>query len=626
MNVFTKLRALRALGLRNVVRVGWYRLRLRLGIHPVQRISATVSARPFFRMPVKARLSSLPVNRQWQDAPCYFGWFSVAGRGCPDWFLNPFNGKRFAEVARPWWTIPDFNREVGDIKTIWEASRFDWVIGFAQQAAQGDAEALDKLNRWLADWSEKNPPYNGPNWKCGQEASIRVMHLAMAALLLEQVDSPLPALQALIRAHLLRIAPTIGYAMAQNNNHGTSEAAALFIGGSWLARLGDKQGRRWALKGRKWLDERARMLIEADGSFSQYSANYHRVMLDTYGMAEIWRRKLSRPAFSALLYERLGKASQWLFALTNADTGDAPNLGANDGARLLPLTETDYRDYRPAVQLSMVLFCDDRAYEGDGSWNVPLQWLGIPLPHGFAKRPDSQHFIQGGYCALRSQDAFALLRYPRFRFRPSHADALHVDFWLGGANVLRDGGSFSYADDEANAYFKGTVSHNTIQFDDRDQMPRLGRFLFGEWLETEQIEPLKTVDGEVSAGAGYRDWKGARHHRMCRLTAGGLCVVDEISGVAQKAVLRWRLMPGDWEVKGRSVSNGRITVTVSSNSGVKISRFELMQGRESRYYLQETVLPVLEVEVNAPGTLETVVDFGVRRPGAALVAELKLGV
>jgi hypothetical protein len=40
--------------------------------------------------------------------------------------------------------------------------------------------------------------------------------------------------------------------------------------------------------------------------------------------------------------------------------------------------------------------------------------------------------------------AFTLLRYPRFRFRPSQADALHVDLWAGGcwpgAGIIRGKG------------------------------------------------------------------------------------------------------------------------------------------------------------------------------------------
>ena len=42
----------------------------------------------------------------------------------------------------------------------------------------------------------------------------------------------------------------------------------------------------------------------------------------------------------------------------------------------------------------------------------------------------------------------AMLRYPRFRYRPGHADALHLDLWLGDRNILRDGGTYSYNADE----------------------------------------------------------------------------------------------------------------------------------------------------------------------------------
>src|SRR6185503_7196639 len=109
-----------------------------------------------------------------------------------------------------------------------------------------------RLNHWLSDWSVTNPPYHGPNWKCGQEASIRVMHLLVGAILLGQAHAPEPGLVALVAAHLQRIAPTMSYAIGQQNNHGTSEAAALFAGGDFLARAGDARGLRWSALGRHW--------------------------------------------------------------------------------------------------------------------------------------------------------------------------------------------------------------------------------------------------------------------------------------------------------------------------------------------------------------------------------------
>lgn len=581
-----------ALGIPNLARVLGYRLGVKLGINPVRRIQATLpTGKDFFApfSPCEGRVGDGGEFPQ-HHAP-------------PNWHQNPFNGVT-ATTNLPWWQIPDFDPKLGDIKTVWEASRFDWAIQFAQQAAQGNETALDNLNHWLSDWCTNNPAYYGVNWKCGQEASIRVMHLAFAALLLQQHQQASPALQTLIKAHLQRIAPTIHYAIAQDNNHGTSEAAALFIGGSWLSKLGHNTGLKWQNLGRKWLENRAKRLIEVDGSFSQYSVNYHRVMLDTYSMAEHWRQCLNLPYFSATLYQQLQRATQWLYHMVQTETGDTPNLGANDGARLLPLSDTDYRDYRPSVQLAMALFCQQNAYGKDGSWNEPLHWLNIPVPQQQAKLPQSIHFPDGGYGILRKGNTSVLFRYPNFRFRPSQADALHVDLWQEGGNLLRDGGSYSYnTSEKISSYFGGTASHNTIQFDDRDQMPRLSRFLFGDWLKAQDIIHLHETDDTIRFGAGYRDSQKAYQHRTISLSSQRLIVTDKVTNFKHKAVLRWRLLPGEWQVNDSAIINDKYQITIESTA--PIIRIEIIQGWESRYYLKKTPLPVLEVEVQQAGELRT---------------------
>jgi hypothetical protein len=522
----------------------------------------------------------------------------------PDWLANPFTGQRVAAPERGWWQIPDFDPAVGDIKLIWELSRMDWVLAFAQHAHNGDEYALARLNDWLADWCICNPPYCGPNWKCGQEASIRVMHLAMAAMILGQVQQPVPALSDLVRLHLQRIAPTVQYAMAQDNNHGTSEAAALYIGGGWLAALGVTEGVRWQQIGRRWLENRAARLIGPDGSFSQYSLNYHRVMLDTFCMAEVWRRHMALPAFSKLWCERALAATQWLHHIVNPFNGDGPNLGANDGARLLQLTDSAYRDYRPSVQLAMALFADQRAYAQDGRWNHLLHWLGVMVPQAVAPPPGSRVANDGGFAVLQRGAAMAMLRYPRFRFRPSQADALHLDLWLEGENLLRDAGSYSYNNEPLWLnYFGGTASHNTVQFDDRDQMPRLSRFLFGNWLKTSFIEQLTVDEQTTHFAAGYRDDHQPSHRRRVSLGHSHLRVVDELSGFSRKAVLRWRVAPGDWRLAGTSLTNSVHVLTVQAS--MPIVRCELVEGWESLHYLEKTPVPVLEVEINQPGRLTT---------------------
>ena len=598
-----KIKTAWSLGPVNIFYVMLHRLKAKTGLDVTRRLHASIPVGLFFT-PVETIKSDLVASKDWQTSALYFGWWlRPITDSPPDWHQNPMNQERVAAEQR-WWELPDFDVRVGDIKLVWEASRFNWILVFSQRISLGDEASLIRLNDWISDWCVKNPPYRGANWKCGQEASIRVLHLAMAAVILEQAKNPLPGIIDFVRLHLQRIAPTLRYALSQDNNHGTSEAAALFVGGSWLASQGVFEGLRWQKLGRKWLENRAARLIGVDGSFSQHSVNYHRLVLDTFSMVEVWRRHCALPVFSVRLQSRLMAASQWLASFVDINTGDVPNLGANDGARLLPLTDGDGRDFRPSVQLAMVLFAGCRAYAGDSSfvWNTPLHWLGVALPDAVMPAITSQVFDDGGYAILRNKRAMAVLRYPRFRFRPSQADVLHVDLWKGGVNLLRDSGTYGYhVEPEYQRYFPSTQSHNTIEFDGRDQMPRLSRFLFGDWLKTDSLEPLEQVAEKNSFAASYRDSRGVYHKRRVLLTENKLTVSDKINSFSSKAVLRWRLAPGHWKIVGTTVTNQCDSLNIQAT--MPIIRMQLVSGWESRFYLQKTDGPILEVEVAQFGSI-----------------------
>lgn len=111
--------------------------------------------------------------------------------------------------------------------------------------------------------------------------------------------------------------------------------------------------------------------------------------------------------------------------MTCSSNGDAPNMRDNDGARLLPLADTDYRHYRPSIQLASVLFHCARAYPGEGDWGQPIHWLGLGSPEQQLAAQHSAQFGDGGYFVLRQKPVMALLRY---RFRPSKAEVPHFDF------------------------------------------------------------------------------------------------------------------------------------------------------------------------------------------------------
>ena len=189
---------------------------------------------------------------------------------------------------------------------------------------------------------------------------------------------------------------------------------------------------------------------------------------------------------------------------------------------------------------------------------------------------------------------------PIFKFRPSQCDALHLDIWCKGENILRDGGTYSYnSTPDDLEYFSGTESHNTVQFDRHLQMPRLSRFLFGAWLKPKNLRYQKD-----QYSCGYKDAWGCEHLRSINLKNESIFISDEISGFTDEAILRWRLQPGNWILNDHLLSNGKIEIEIQTESNAEI---RISEGSESRYYYQKTVLPVLEVKVKQPSTIITII-------------------
>jgi hypothetical protein len=601
-NAAIRSRAYRALGLANIWRVATHRIALKIGIHPVQRLHATLPPGPYFGQP-GVRTDCPEPPETWKHSMLFYGHLEKPMAGVPD-FLTSIASGRHVAADLPWWKIADFSDDVGDIKGLWEPSRFAWVQAFAQQAACGDEGAFAELNRWIAGWVSQNPAYLGPNWKCGQEASIRVLQLLIATCVLDATEAPLPALLDFVEIHLRRVAPTTAYAIAQDNNHATSEGAALWAGGAWLARHGRKCGNAWSRQGRDILEERVAKLIADDGGFSLYSVNYHRVVIDTLSFIEVWRRRLDLPPFSETFATRARAATGWLDAMVDPATGEAPNIGANDGTRLLAFGRGRYDDYRPSIQLARAVFFGQRRYQKDSVVDAGLDWLRIDAADGTIPSPVRKVFDDSGFAVIENGLARVTMRYPRFAFRPGHADALHVDLSLQGRNVLRDGGSFSYlAPEQTFNYFTGVESHNTVQFDGREQMPRLGRFLFGDWLTTTRRSSIVEEDGTLCFEAEYAARKDIRHRRRLYMSGSGLKVVDEIAGVDKHATIRWRLAAGDWTSTPAGAHSADMSIVFSGTSAPK--RTAIVTGYESRNYLEQSALPVLEIDVVADGYYTT---------------------
>lgn len=210
-----------------------------------------------------------------------------------------------------------------------------------------------------------------------------------------------------------------------------------------------------------------------------------------------------------------------------------------------------------------------------------------------------------------------MLNVPCYRFRPSQADMLHLDFWLDGVNVLRDAGSFSYNTEEKWLnYFSGAQAHNTVQFDEQQPMPKLSRFLYGSWPVCDTFEvttdelSASEVNSEQSIGvmqASYTNYRNQRHKREVIFNNQSLKIKDSIKGVQNIAVLRWRLPVDDWSIEDLQASCSNIIIQISSNckSGV----LTLEQGVESVFYGQKSNIPVLQYSVSSDADIITTISW-----------------
>ncbi len=595
-------------------RVALYRVLLKFNIHPVQKIKSEEINGEFFSPPPKEFL--IPNSELYSYSILKNGYYPFSGNYMsfadftPNWHKNYFNNLESKSKNLDWWKISDFDSNLGDIKTVWELSRFDWVVQLAISSVSGDGHSLNLLNLRLNDWIKENPYYKGVNWKCGQEASIRVLHLILAALILNQSNNSSKPLMSLIESHIKRIAPTISYAIAQNNNHGTSEAAALYLGGHFLVANGLVTYIKYESLGKSLLEDRASKLFSNDGCFSQYSVNYHRLALDTFTFCETYRKFNNLKPFSNKLNNKIKKAIHWLEILTDPITGDVPNLGANDGAQLFKMFNYGYRDFRQSVQWANLVFNNRLIYSITENQVRLFKHLKLNMESAEKDSPIQYAHIMGNYDGIfiyRKKDLLLLFRRPIFKFRPSHSDVLHIDFWLNRRNILRDGGSYSYNKSKyKSSYYNGVSSHNSIQFDNRDQMPILGRFLFGSWPKEIEFK-YENFDDGFTISSAYTDHLNSYHKRELVLDKNSLVVKDDYSGVKNTSQLKWRFCPNKFEFIQSENSKDEIFIDIKK--GKIFGEYNLNYEFESRYYYSESSLPVLTKELGTTGIIFTYINW-----------------
>jgi hypothetical protein len=525
----------------------------------------------------------------------------------PNWFLNPINGVEFIDYNKHWSLLPDFGNEIGDIKNIWETSRFSWINVLARAyKVSGNEIYLSTINEWLLDWTNRNPVNIGPNWKCGQETSIRLINFLNCLSILNQENNPTENVLQFIKNHLERIEPNIRYAIAQRNNHATSEIAALYIGFAYLSKF-EKKYTKKANSAAVLLIDIITKILYKDGSFAQHSVTYHRLFLDTLSFVEFWRRELDYPTLNQTFYENAKKASLWLSAIIDIESGDAPNFGANDGALLLNTNGTDYRNFIPSLQTAFYFFYNELPFE-HGIHNESLYWMKVNVCEVQIKKIQKvDKLFDSGYLILKNDVSWLMFRFPKFKFRPSHNDAFHIDIWYKGKNILIDSGSYSYnpGKNYHGIDLKSVNAHNTLAFKGNEQMPRLSRFLMAKWIQS-KIVSYNIDESNCNYTFSYSDYKGNTHTRKITKKTSEWVIDDHFTGPSQIVNIGFNFTGENYQL---DKLNNQLILNWGSISWNKNLSNEIIKTEHSKYYWQKETNNRLVIESNNQNTVQTIIKL-----------------
>ena len=399
-----------------------------------------------------------------------------------DWVTNPETEYHY-DVHQHWTKVNDFSQEAGDIKFVWEKSRFSWLLAVCRYDYHFDEDHSEFVIGQILDWISKNPLNCGPNYKCSQETSIRILNWLFALNFYSKSKALNEVRWYTIMASIYwqtdHVMKNINFSrIAVRNNHAITETLTLYLMGMMLPMM--KGANSWKKNGKKWFEQEIAYQIEDDGTFIQDSMNYHRVVIQllTYAIALADKHD---EKFSEFVYERAYKSLNFLYQCQEPTNGCLPNYGNNDGALFFPLSDNDYRDYRPQLDALHGLLTGKSLYEipcEDSGWFSRCEPKGRKLYSKIEKQYGLVKFEKSGYYLIREEETLSFIRCGLFKTNGS-TDQLHLDVWYKGQNILMDGGSFMYNTDETTVrYFAGTEAHNTLMLGDYDQMQKGMRFIW----------------------------------------------------------------------------------------------------------------------------------------------------
>lgn len=427
---------------------------------------------------------------------------------------------------------------MGDARITWELNRhYDFQILAKNYALTGENQYLTSLVGRLDSFVKNNPFLMGINYVSEMELAIRALSWYITYELLP-VEIDTKHLRNRLKIGVLNMMCHVQlhhsrYSSA--NNHLLVEMAVLGIVGISFG-IED-----WVKLSLKIMPEEMINQNHIDGVNKEQSIHYQCFVMEAVGLWML-RLKEARIPWDPKLNKIMDAMAKHIADLMDVK-GHIPQLGDDDGGKLLDFYGVDFNHYEYVLQMTGILL--KKHYLPNYTSGVNEHIYGLIDEDEVDNFMASSEFEtyerksvvyeEGGHSILRyteeDKEILCTLDHAPLGFGAiaahGHADALHMTLRVDGIPIMIDPGTYLYHGDiEWRNYFRRTANHNTVAIDDTDQSEMQGAFLWGKRAEIVELsyELDMKRDRVESAHNGYSN---LTHRRAIEFDKPSLMMVTD---------------------------------------------------------------------------------------------------
>ncbi|WP_284416906.1 alginate lyase family protein [Bradyrhizobium sp. SSBR45R] len=481
----------------------------------------------------------------------------------PDWFVDAHSGLRAPSSDYTFAIAYRDAARCGDIKFIWEPSRFHHLtVLAAAYFLTGDERYATRVAGHLRSWWQQNPFLHGPHWISGIEIGLRLI----AMVWIRQLLAAWPEVSDLFEdnaafvdqlyAHQLWLSrfPSRG---SSANNHLIAEAAGQFVASCAFPMF--RQSARWRTAAAETLAREAVAQTFPCGMNRELASDYHGFVLELLLIAAV-QGDAAGCALAPSVWQVIERMTDAVASVLD-EAGHPPRQGDSDEGIGLLIDDPDSNRWRSLLATGARLFGRPAWWPAQTSSDVRSVLLAHDVPcrqresnaAGRARRlfPEAgQAYLVCSLSAFWARCDHGPHGFGRIAAH-AHADALSIECRIAGVEILADPGTYCYhSEPRWRDYFRSTLGHNTLQAFGHDQSSSGGPFLWTQHARSRllAVEGLDDEAADASWMAEHAGYPNLVHRRSARLLRNDtkLVVTDTLldSGdVPVPVKLCWHLGP-----------------------------------------------------------------------------------